>query len=137
VGSGVIVCIKVRWPGLQLLKQIERIYIGSFDREDRVAFPLLAVGILLGKLRLIVASQPQVVGIAIWTALPAPADKVAYLAYLAVNEQQRSLGTGSALFHRVVTEAKTIGKDTLIWEVEVPDEADAHYVAVVNRSIAW
>ena len=84
-------------------------------------FYLLIIGILIGKLRLIVARQQQVLGFALWAALPTPARGTAYLAYLAVDERQRNLGVGGQLFQCIVSEATGQGYITLVWEVEVPE----------------
>jgi ribosomal protein S18 acetylase RimI-like enzyme len=151
----VIFSQRVRWPDVHLLKQVKRIYLDSFDKMDRVPFFLLILGILIGKLKLIAAFRRQLAGFALWLRLPVPASGTAYLAYLAVGEQQRCLGIGGELFQAVVAEAVENANKTLVWEVEIPEgdsdsprrrrvvfyttdrhhEANAYYVAASDRSI--
>jgi GNAT superfamily N-acetyltransferase len=116
-----IVCKRVHWPNRGILRQVKRIYLTSFGPEDRASYYLLVIGILIGKLKLVAAGQQQVLGFALWAALPAPAREVAYLAYLAVDESQRSQGIGGQLFQLVASEALDKGYHTLVWEVEVPE----------------
>lgn len=84
-------------------------------------FYLLTIGILIGKLKLIVARQQQGLGFALWAGLPAPAQGTVYLTYLAVDVHQRNLGAGGLLFDFVTSEAASQGINTLVWEVEVPE----------------
>lgn len=116
-----IACRRVRWPDSGTLKQVKRIYLTSFTQEDRVSFYLLIIGILIGKLNLLVARQQQVLGFALWAALPLPARGTAFLAYLAVDERHRNLGAGGQLFDFTTSEAASQGNNTLVWEVEVPE----------------
>ncbi|MHB1356711.1 MAG: GNAT family N-acetyltransferase [Anaerolineae bacterium] len=130
-------CRRVRWPNRIMLRQVKHIYLTSFDLEDRVPFYLLIIGILIGKLKLIVVGQRKVHGFALWAALPAPAREVAYLGYLAVDKEQRNLGAGGLLFQLVASEAAALGYHTLVWEVEVPegdsDNPRQHRVAFYQR----
>jgi GNAT superfamily N-acetyltransferase len=121
MGSGVIVCERVRWPDRDTLHHVKKIYLASFSPEDRVPFILLTIGILVGRLQLAVARQQQVVGFALWATLPRPAQGTAYLAYLAVDEHQRNQGVGGQLFQTVVKGAVDMRSATLVWEVEVPE----------------
>jgi GNAT superfamily N-acetyltransferase len=102
------------------LDRIKAIYEASFSPSLRESFPALMEPVMTGRAALYLASaKGRIGGFAL--ASPLGMTGVNYLAYLAVDSDQRGQGIGGALFRLVLEDAYRLRGDTeLLWEVERP-----------------